>query len=341
LIGNIPPIRLFDIVDIFSAPGEQAERMRSESRAIENAALRLVANPRPPLQQKLAHCLQSDVEENWFASAIVGLRNRANRNSAKMNSTQNPSELLHFTERGSGPPLLLVHGLMVTGDMFDTVVDQFAARHRVIVPDLRGHGSSRGLPPPYTVSQLAMDLSHLLDHLGIPTTAVLGYSQGGAVAQQFALDHPQQCSHLVLACTYAFNMATFREKLEGHLAPILVRVLGMKRFANLIFSQGLTQIDRERGKQLAGIIASQDPNLMITAWKEAMAFDSRNHLSKIKCPTLIIVGSNDHAVPMHHAKMLHEGIIGSELVVVEGADHALIWTHAEKLVQITEQFLAA
>ena len=97
-----------------------------------------------------------------------------------MNSTQNPSELLHFTERGSGPPLLLAHGLMVTGDMFDTVVDQFATRHRVIVPDLRGHGNSRGLPPPYTVSQLALDLSHLLDHLGIPMTAVLGYSQGGA-----------------------------------------------------------------------------------------------------------------------------------------------------------------
>ncbi len=258
-----------------------------------------------------------------------------------MNSTHKPSELLDFTERGSGPPLLLVHGLMVTGDMFNTVVDQFATRHRVIVPDLRGHGNSRGLPPPYTVSQLALDLSHLLDHLGIQATSVLGYSQGGAVAQQFVLDHPQQCNQLVLACTYAFNMVTFRERLEGRLAPVLVRALGMKRFANLIFSQGLTQIDRERGKQLAGIIASQDPNLMITAWKEAMAFDSRNQLSKIKCPTLIIAGANDRAVPMHHAKMLHEGIVGSELVVVQGADHALIWTHSEKFIQITENFLAA
>jgi 3-oxoadipate enol-lactonase len=57
---------------------------------------------------------------------------------------------LYFTERGSGPPLLLIHGLMVTGEMFAPVIDQFAANHRVIVPDLRGHGQSRALPPPYT-----------------------------------------------------------------------------------------------------------------------------------------------------------------------------------------------
>lgn len=99
-----------------------------------------------------------------------------------------PSELLYFTECGSGPPLLLVHGLMITGEMFEPVVETFAARHRVIVPDLRGHGRSRGLPPPYTAAQLASDLSRLLDYLSIDSAAVLGYSQGGAIAQQLALD---------------------------------------------------------------------------------------------------------------------------------------------------------
>jgi len=83
-------------------------------------------------------------------------------------------ELLYFTERGSGPPLLLVHGVMITGEMFEPVIEHFATRHRVILPDLRGHGRSRGLPPPYTAAQLASDLSRLLDHLGIDSTAVLG-----------------------------------------------------------------------------------------------------------------------------------------------------------------------
>src|SRR5947208_596608 len=99
--------------------------------------------------------------------------------------------------------------------MFDPVIDRFAVRHRVIVPDLRGYGGSRGLPPPYTARQLAADLPRLLDHLEIGSTAVLGYSHGGAIAQQLALDYPNRCNRLVIACTYACNMATPREKLEG------------------------------------------------------------------------------------------------------------------------------
>lgn len=254
---------------------------------------------------------------------------------------QPSSDLLYFTERGSGPPLLLVHGLMVTGEMFEPIIEQLATRHRVIVPDLRGHGRSRGLPPPYTAVRLANDLSRLLDHLGIDATAVLGYSQGGAIAQQLVLDHPARCSRLVLACTYAFNMATFREKLEGHLVPLLIRALGMRRFAALIISQGLRHVAKERSNLVVRLIAGQDRELMMAAWKETMAFDSRRRLTEIKCPTLIVAGSNDQAVPIHHARMLNAGIAGSQLVVIDGADHALIWTHSEELIRVTNEFLGA
>jgi pimeloyl-ACP methyl ester carboxylesterase len=246
--------------------------------------------------------------------------------------------LLYFTERGSGPPLLLVHGLMVTGDMFEPVIDLFATRHRVIVPDLRGHGRSRGLGPPYNTGQLASDLSRLLEHLGIGSTAVLGYSHGGAMAQQLVLDYPQQCNHLVLACTYAFNMATFRERLEGHLAPLLINMIGMRRFAKLV-SKGMKQIGNERADRVIGLIANQDRNLMVLAWRAAMAFDSRRRLTEIRCPTLIVAAPKDYAVPLHHAKMLHDGISGSQLVVIDGATHALLWMSPAELVRVTEAFL--
>lgn len=256
-----------------------------------------------------------------------------------MTSALTPSGLVYFTERGSGPPLLLVHGLMVTGEMFAPVIEHFAPRHRVIVPDLRGHGRSRTLPPPYTVAQLATDLSGLLDHLGIDSTAVLGYSQGGAIAQQLVLDYPKRCNRLVLACTYAFNMATFREKAEGHLFPLLVQVFGLERMAKFAFSVGAKHISKERADGLVGIMAGQDQKLMVTAWREAMAFDSRRRLGEIQCPTLVVAGSNDQGVPIHHARMLHEGIAGSQLVVIDGADHALIWTHPDELVRVTDEFL--
>jgi pimeloyl-ACP methyl ester carboxylesterase len=258
-----------------------------------------------------------------------------------MSSVLASSELLYFTERGSGSPLLLVHGLMVTGEMFDPVIEHFAARHRVILPDLRGHGRSRGLPPPYTAAQLASDLAHLLDHLGIDSTAILGYSQGGAIAQQLVLDYPQHCDRLVLACTYAFNMATPREWLEGHLAPLLIRLLGMRRLADLVVSQSMLQVDKERAHWLADLMANQDRKLMLAAWRQTMAFDSRQRLAEIRCPTLVVAGSNDQGVPIHHAKMLHDGIPGSQLVMIEGADHALIWTHTDEFVRVTDEFLGA
>jgi len=248
-------------------------------------------------------------------------------------------ELLYFSERGSGPPLLLVHGLMVSGEMFEPVIKHFATRHRVIVPDLRGHGRSQGLPPPYNAAQLASDLADLLDHLGIDSTAVLGYSQGGAIAQQLVLDHPRRCSRLVLACTYAYNMATFREKFEGHLAPLLIRILGLRRLANLVVSQSMLQLDKERANWLAGLMANQDQKLMLAAWQETMAFDSRRRLPEIKCPALIVAGSHDQGVPIHHTKMLHDGIPGSHLVIIDGADHALIWTHPDEFIRVTEEFL--
>src|SRR4030095_2015035 len=220
-----------------------------------------------------------------------------------MSSGLASSELLYFTERGSGPPLLLVHGLMVTGEMFEPVIEHFATRHRGIVPDLRGHGRSRELPPPYHAAQLASDLARLLDHLGIDSTAVLGYSQGGAIAQQLVLDHPGRCDRLVLACTYAFNMATFREKLEGHLAPILIRVLGLRRLANLAVSQSRLHLDKERADWLARLMTEQDQKLMLTAWKETMAFDSRKRLAEIRCPTLVIAGSHGAGAPIRPAQL--------------------------------------
>jgi pimeloyl-ACP methyl ester carboxylesterase len=258
-----------------------------------------------------------------------------------MSSRAPSSELVYFRELGSGPALLLVHGLMVSGQMFAPVLDRFATHHRVIIPDLRGHGRSRRLPPPYTAGQLAADLSRLLDHLGIESAAVVGYSQGGAIAQQLALDFPARCNRLVLGCTYAFNMATRREWVEGHLAPLLVRILGPRWFAMLGARQGAKELDSDRAEWLISLMADQDRDLMVAAWKEAMAFDSRERLTEIACPTLVVAGSDDRAVPAHHARMLRDGIRGSKLVVIPGARHTLIWTHPDEFVRVTEEFLGA
>jgi 3-oxoadipate enol-lactonase len=246
---------------------------------------------------------------------------------------------IHFRECGSGPPLLLIHGLLATGVMFDPVADALARHHRLIIPDLRGSGKSRHLPPPLSAKQQAEDLARLLDYLDIQSADVLGYSHGGAIAQQFALDHPARVNRLVLASTYAHNMVTIRERLEGRLVPLLIRLLGMRRLATYVLTLGMKQIPAERTKGIIDMIADQDRDSMIATWKQAMAFDSRSRLTEIACPTLIIAGADDNAVPMHHPTMLHEGIKDSRLVMVEQADHAMIWTSSERLVQVVEAFV--
>jgi pimeloyl-ACP methyl ester carboxylesterase len=252
------------------------------------------------------------------------------------------SNPLYFTETGSGPPLLLVHGLAITGEMFEPIVESLAKRHCLVIPDLRGSGRSRDLPPPYSVKQQAADLCKLLDHLDISSTDALGYSHGGSVVQQLALDYPAKVNHLILSNTYAYNMASFREKIEGHVVPSLIRLFGMRLFVKFIVSLGLRQVPierKERAEQVLKLFAEQDPKITAVLWKEAMVFDSRARLKEIRCPTLIVAGADDNAVPLHHAKMLHDGIAGSKLVVIEGADHALIWAHPDQLLEAVNAFL--
>jgi pimeloyl-ACP methyl ester carboxylesterase len=247
---------------------------------------------------------------------------------------------LFVQQSGSGTPLVLIHGLMVSGAMYQGVLPALAAHYHVIVPDLRGHGRSGALPGPYSVEQLARDLAQVLDDLRVDSAHVLGYSQGGAVAQQFARDYPSRVRGLVLACTYAYNMLSRRERVEGMLAPWFVRILGMRRLARLLFSGvgGGQRLPPETAHWLQGILAANDKTRMVAAVEAMTAFDSRPWLQEIACPTLVIAGAEDTAVPLTHAHMLAQGIPGAQLRVV-GAGHTLLWTHTDSFLQAVEAFL--
>jgi len=247
---------------------------------------------------------------------------------------------LFFQQSGTGTPLLLIHGLMVSGEMYQPVLPALTRHYRVLVPDLRGHGQSGALPGPYTVEQLARDLAQLLDDLQIDTVNVLGYSQGGAVAQQFVHDYPKRVRRLVLACTFAYNMLSRRERLEGTLSPWLVRILGVRRLARLAMDNGGGQPMAPRTTHwLQEIMAVNDKARMVAAVEAMKAFDGRLWLHQITCPTLVIAGAEDTAVPSHHAQMLAQGIPGVQLRTVDGAGHFLMLTHTDAFVQAVEAFL--
>lgn len=243
---------------------------------------------------------------------------------------------LHVRDEGRGRSLLLVHGLLTNGDLFEAVVGRLARGHRVLVPDLRGFGRSGDLPPPDTVEQHARDLAGLLEARSAAPAIVLGYSQGGAVVQQLVLDHPRVVGALILCCTFAHNPSTWREKLEGVATPWLVRWLGAGTVAGQ--ARGLS-VDQRRA--LEGMIVSSRRDRMAAATREMLRFDSRARLREIACPTLVVAGARDAAVPLHHARMLARAIAGAQVQVVEGAGHELIWTHGGELIDAVEAFSAA
>ena len=246
--------------------------------------------------------------------------------------------ILNFMEKGSGPALVLIHGLMMSHKMFETVLPAFAEKHRVICPDLRGHGGSDSLGPPYTIPQLAKDVIELLDRLQVDRFDLLGYSNGGIIAECIGATYPQRVSHLVLGCAYAYNRDSLREKIEAAIVPWIIRGLGMKRFSHFMFSR-TPEIGPELADRMAEIMASNDKQMMLKAWHEGNFFDARPLLPKIQASTLIIAGGKDDAVPMHHAKELVSGIKGAQLEVLPEGRHTLIWTNPDYFITTTELFL--
>jgi pimeloyl-ACP methyl ester carboxylesterase len=81
---------------------------------------------------------------------------------------------LFYRTAGKGPPVLLLHGMMATGEMFDPLTELLQDHFQLIVPDLRGHGLSQNVPRPYDVPGLAADLGPLLAEAGATRCAVLG-----------------------------------------------------------------------------------------------------------------------------------------------------------------------
>ncbi len=257
-----------------------------------------------------------------------------------MSSSAQP---LFFRRFGTGPSLVLLHGLAATGEMFQPIWDSLAARHELLIPDLRGSGQSAHLPGPYTVEQLAADVASLIEEQGLAPADVVGVSQGGAVAQQLAWQYPSRVRRLVLVCTFAYNLASPRERIEAWLTPWLIRLIGPAGLARLVVQSGSfggAPVAPAQVDLLRRLLAANRKEQMLAAYRAMATFDSRSWLDRIRQPTLIVSGAQDRAVPGRHARELAQGIRGAEIHELPNAGHALIYTHAREFLDLLETWLA-
>lgn len=246
-------------------------------------------------------------------------------------------------DAGEGEPLVLLHGLGMTGDAFRLILARLETQSRLIVPDLRGHGQSAHLPGPYTTEALAADLAPALDALGVSSAHILGHSHGGAVAQVFARRQPERVRSLLLVSSYAVQRATWWQQMMGQVIPGAISCCGTQPMAWVTYRLRTAGGGRRLGAQEAALaahmLAANDQRCLGDALRLSRQFDSRPWLNRLQHPTLVISGDADCIIVPQQAEVLARGIRGAHLRMLSGAGHALPLSHPAELAEVISTWL--
>jgi 3-oxoadipate enol-lactonase len=252
----------------------------------------------------------------------------------------NGIELFHECV-GSGPPLLLIHGLGSSGDDWAFQRDAFAREHMLILVDLRGSGRSGKPPGPYAIAQFGADLWALLDHLGIAQTDILGFSLGGCVALEMALTQPARVRRLLLCNALAdYRTNTFRKWLEAYAQLMLVRTLGVRGTSRLIARRMFPREEQIPMRERVIAVVGANPKRAYVATINALiGWSALERLPALLCPTLIIAAEHDYTpLAQRHAEA--KLFPHAHVQVIAGSRHGTPFDATERFNACVLEFLA-
>ena len=249
---------------------------------------------------------------------------------------------VNYEEAGTGFPLILVHGL--NGDLtgWVLIMPEFSKHYRTVATDVRGHGGTSKPDEPYSIQGFSEDLHEFMGKLKIPKAHIFGLSMGGAIAQQFALDHPEKVRSLPLVSTFSYiddhaRLAFLR--LKGSLAqggyPAFFDEVVNLAFTPKYIAANPGPIAELKQKR----IQINSPVAIGRATDACLAFNLKDQISKITIPTLVVSGREDVFTPVHLADQIHRSIRGSEWKILERVGHNLHIEAAPGLVQAVLDFL--
>lgn len=233
---------------------------------------------------------------------------------------------LHWAERGSGAPVLFLHGFPFDRTLWDGQVAALPAGWRALAPDLRGFGASRDPGrEPLTMAQHAADMVALLDQLRIERAVVCGLSMGGYIALAMLRIAPERLRALVLCDTRAepdgaeareTRVATAeRVRREGTAA--IVATLLPKLLAESTFARAPGVVERLRGMMEAASAES----IARASLGMAERADARPLLADIRVPVLVLGGESDAVTPPDVLRSLAAAIPGARLELLPDAGH--------------------
>lgn len=250
---------------------------------------------------------------------------------------------LAYTERGSGLPVVLLHGFPLDQRIWTAQVDELSRQYRVIALDQHGFGQSPSTDP-FTMESLADDVHALLSQIGGIPFVLGGLSMGGYVALAYAKKYPADLHGLMLIDTRA-EADTAEGKQNRQKMIELARSKGSPAVADEMMPKMLAADTAAHRPQLAEQvrqIMEACPPLTIEHALEAMRDrpDYTSSLASIPVPTLILVGEADAITPPAMAEAMNKRIPRSTLTIIRGAGHLSSMEQPEQVSQAMRQYLS-
>ncbi|HLH65393.1 MAG TPA: alpha/beta hydrolase [Solirubrobacteraceae bacterium] len=248
-------------------------------------------------------------------------------------------------DEGSGPPVVLVHGMMCSGEFFSRQIDHLAREHRVIVPDLRGHGASDRPAEGHTVAGYADDVHALLKQLGVRRPAMVGWSMGAMVGYEYLARH----GHDSLAGLVIVDQPPSDFVWPGY-------EFGF--FTPEILDHTLEQLQTDPDALIEGLVAMMlhEPSDADVAWMASQMRrvpatiaatilvsqtlkDYREFLPQISVPCLVAFGADPKLTSPDAGRYIAQRIPGARLELFEHSSHAPFWEEAERFNAVLTRFL--
>lgn len=243
---------------------------------------------------------------------------------------------------GEGEPLFLLNGIMMTTSSWGLQTRALAPRYRCVLHDFRGQLRSEKTPGPYAMSVHVDDLLALMDELQIERAHLVGTSYGGEVGMMFAAAHPERVKSLaVIASVSRVDAALRRDvtlwaEIARNEPQRLWEVTLPFNYSPKFIAEHPEIIEAGRMR------VSALPGEWFRAFADLCdAFTTLNvRLEAIRCPTLVMCGSEDVLKPLRFSREIAEGIANAELRVIEGAGHAVVIEAADQVNAALFDFLA-
>jgi pimeloyl-ACP methyl ester carboxylesterase len=256
---------------------------------------------------------------------------------------------------GSGPPVVLIHGMLNSSRHWRSVALSLASEYTVLAPDLIGHGDSAAPRGDYSLGAHAASIRDLMAAIGIDRATIVGHSLGGGVAMQFFYQFPQRIDRLVLVSSGGLGRDV-SPMLRTAALPGVAGLLSAihPRLLATLWALGRRLRERGVGVYLQAIARALQPlenadaraaflhtlRSVIDVHGQRVSATDRLYLLEA-IPTLIVWGERDHTIPIEHGRSAHAAIPGSSFRTLARAAHFPHLEDPDGLSALLGEFIAA